>query len=404
MQKYVLTFGPEVFIWKKGKVGMIYNSSNFKYFQFALDRRLGEICDQLNELSELYKVVLTERDLNAESLKSWIHNVLSIRAAVLEELTENYKVSLKPVLKVQYDRDKILTHQDSSYIADCLREINIHLTRSIQSDSEENYYKQFLYPQNSGTSKADFLNYRFLEKLLHYIPNKENVQINFVGEIMNYPCINKLINLLHGRVNCISFYHKYHDGSLNVDKLQILRNFDNKIYRKISDTGGLDWMRISEIDFRTLKSIYIVQSEDELNEISSRINEVEYELIPYYNGTNLDFFQNHVFIDADYFKNLRLSKRHVFINQALNANYFGKLELYVDGAIYSNPNFAKLGSVDDDFSDILFNAFSEESGWFLTRKQAPCNNCVFQWLCPSPSNYELSLNRLDLCQMESHNI
>lgn len=59
MGSFVLTISPEVFIWTINEVGLVYNSSNYKFVKFSVDSKLQAICNLLNEPSELYKIVLS---------------------------------------------------------------------------------------------------------------------------------------------------------------------------------------------------------------------------------------------------------------------------------------------------------------------------------------------------------
>ena len=193
MGSFVLTISPEVFIWTINEVGLVYNSSNYKFVKFSVDSKLQAICNLLNEPSELYKIVLDEAELQDETISSWIQSLVDIGAAILEPFSDKYKVSLKPILKVQYVNSKFLAHNDSSYILECLRDITIHLSRSILSDSEKGYYKQFVYPQHSSSAINRCLKFEHLQKILQNIPNNNSIRINFVGEIFSYPFLNELI-------------------------------------------------------------------------------------------------------------------------------------------------------------------------------------------------------------------
>ena len=399
MGSFVLTISPEVFIWTINEVGLVYNSSNYKFVKFSVDSKLQAICNLLNGPSELYKIVLDEAELQDETISSWIQSLVDIGAAILEPFSDKYKVSLKPILKVQYDNSKILAHNDSSYILECLRDITIHLSRSILSDSEKGYYKQFVYPQHSSSAINRCLKFEHLQKILQNIPNNNSIRINFVGEIFSYPFLNELISCLGGRCNPITFYHKFASPSLNIDLFKQLDSFENIIYLDIQELLKSDF---SDISVERLRFRFVVQSIEDVNmfqKIASMVNnDMEYELVPFYNGANLDFLKDFLSIDISMLSCFHIAKRHVFMNQVLNSNFFGKLEVYPDGTIYSNPNFPKLGNIENKFSDILLRAFNNDSAWFLTRNVDPCNECVFKWLCPSQSNYELNTGVANLCK------
>ena len=94
-----------------------------------------------------------------------------------------------------------------------------------------------------------------------------------------------------------------------------------------------------------------------------------------------------------------MSKRDIFIRQTLNISYFGKLYIEPDGKVYANLDNAPLGMIDDSPHDLVYKELTEGHSWLHIRDQEPCRECVYQWLCPSPSNYERVIGKPDLCKM-----
>ena len=88
------------------------------------------------------------------------------------------------------------------------------------------------------------------------------------------------------------------------------------------------------------------------------------------------------------------------MNQTLNGNFFGKLNILPDGSIWDNPNFSKLGSVKDNFFELLLSVFDSKKSWFYIRNQEPCTHCLYQWICPPPSNYETIIGEANLCHVK----
>ena len=65
---------------------------------------------------------------------------------------------------------------------------------------------------------------------------------------------------------------------------------------------------------------------------------------------------------------------------------------------YANRLFPALGLVEkDSIYAIIRKEITEGQSWLRIRTQSPCDTCVYQWLCPSPSDYEIELNRPNLC-------
>lgn len=50
--------------------------------------------------------------------------------------------------------------------------------------------------------------------------------------------------------------------------------------------------------------------------------------------------------------------------------------------------------------EIVQKEIQEGQSWLRTRKQEPCNSCIYQYLCPSPSDYEIIIGRLNLCHIK----
>ena len=95
-----------------------------------------------------------------------------------------------------------------------------------------------------------------------------------------------------------------------------------------------------------------------------------------------------------------MSKREIFAHQALNTNYFGKLTISSDGNVYSNINGKPLGTINDDVKQLILHEMENGSYWLKIRDMEPCCNCVYQWLCPSPSDYELQIGKPNLCHVK----
>ncbi len=125
----------------------------------------------------------------------------------------------------------------------------------------------------------------------------------------------------------------------------------------------------------------------------------EYEILPIYNGNNLDFFEEYVFMTKEEFNEINLSKREVFINMTLNVNHFGKLTVLPDKKVYASVNEYPLGDIETPVYDILFKEMTEGHSWLQVRDEEPCSECVYQWLCPSPGGFEKAIGKLNLCHV-----
>ena len=122
---------------------------------------------------------------------------------------------------------------------------------------------------------------------------------------------------------------------------------------------------------------------------------------PLFNVKNLDFFEKNVFInETDIFAE-PIPQRTVFANSILNSNFFGHLYIDCTGDVKSNPNCKQLlGNISTHtFYQLIAEELINCHSWKKTRTKSPCNKCVYQFLCPPPSNYEYALKQNNLCHI-----
>jgi uncharacterized protein len=59
----------------------------------------------------------------------------------------------------------------------------------------------------------------------------------------------------------------------------------------------------------------------------------------------------------------------------------------------------ELGHIQDDRVELDFDYIAAGESWVRVRNQKPCVDCIYQWLCPSPSNYEIVIRKPNLCHI-----
>lgn len=150
--------------------------------------------------------------------------------------------------------------------------------------------------------------------------------------------------------------------------------------------------------------IFEVTSMDNYSQINKFIEEFgieKHQLKPAYTGDNIDFFKENVFLTKDDILSTPLSISDFFINQSMNIFDFGKIAIMSNGDIYANVNYPILGNIHThSIYEIISKELEEGRSWLRIRNQAPCNTCLYQWFCPSPSNYEIAIGRPNLCHVK----
>jgi pseudo-rSAM protein len=93
-------------------------------------------------------------------------------------------------------------------------------------------------------------------------------------------------------------------------------------------------------------------------------------------------------------------QRIIFARQKLNTNFFGKIHLFPNGDIKAHPLKAVLGNYkQENLVKMLENEMITNTSWRIIRDKEPCNECIYQFLCPSPSDYEWVMGTNNLCHI-----
>jgi hypothetical protein len=91
----------------------------------------------------------------------------------------------------------------------------------------------------------------------------------------------------------------------------------------------------------------------------------------------------------------------MFAHQLINTNRFGRLILSADGNIYTSLNSEPVGTIESDIFSLVDEQLKKGSAWRSIRNNDICEKCLFQWLCPSPSEYNEVLDQPNMCDLRS---
>jgi pseudo-rSAM protein len=138
--------------------------------------------------------------------------------------------------------------------------------------------------------------------------------------------------------------------------------------------------------------VFDVLSDEDVQQVERLVAQFQiakYCLNPIYNGENIRFFEENAFLTKEDILSTSMSIKDFFSRQSINLYDFGKINIMSNGDAYANVNHPVLGNIyTHNIYEIVHKEVEEGKSWFNIRNQAPCNNCVYQWLCPPPSNYE----------------
>jgi len=346
---------------------------------------LGAICCTGSVLNEVFPFIV-------EFCNKKMGNIADI-----EQMPEK-PIQLMPVLNLQCDIEE--ERNTGTEILQNLLELNIYPNSHCRQVCQycDAYYKQV--PCCTSASNSEILDVSILHNIISQIRFGVVGKINILGgNILQYPELWELSNLLADFKDRTHFYIHYK----NYERNTIVENFHTVLIVNFPiDKPALDKVLL-KISKEKANVHFIVEDEEQYTEIEQFIEDYtieKYEIKPFFNGNNMLFFNENVFMtDEDIFSKI-LSMREIFKNQKLNSNLFGVLHIFQDGSVKANPNTTTLGNIKTDkILDLVYKEMLDNTAWRMIRDSRPCRECLYQFICPSPSNYEIAIGKPNLCHM-----
>lgn len=395
MKKYWFAIYPHCFLWLKGKEGLVYNTENYARIRFCNEGILAHITGQLTVMENLYCIRLLEKELEDESLHEWVQRMIANECGTLvEDDGKNQRpLSLPPILKVQ--DEAIFYSLTNSYgingdVIENLHHMVFHINGSTYGN--DSYTKQTLFPNTriETLSADDIFRFSMNARVSPFL-----AEVSLVGNPFGYEGLDMLIESLQS-ICPVSVHCTCQDAMASLDDVEELAT---KVNLHIIVTGHTVLDRLS----RNANYTFLVSSEKEYEaalECKRRYILEHTDIVPVYTGNNLPFFENYLYMDEESIQDIALDKREVFIRQKLNIHDFGQLTVMNDGKVYTNINFPAIGCIKETPNDIIYREITNGSAWLRIRDQKPCCDCIYQWLCPSPSHYEDVIGKTYLCHIK----
>lgn len=390
------TLHSNTFLWIKEDKGLIYNTANSLSFSFSLTQETKNLCTVLLDPSSLYTVEIKEDVKNRPEVREWIDRILAIDAGTLIEKKNSVQrpVELLPICKVQDNVGHyswLHSHNSHGTILDNLHELYFLINGSQYGDDE--YLRQTTFPLKNST----VLDFNLIKAFIYRVPI---LSIHLVGDIFSYPDYLNTVAYLseegfYPTIDCIVSDIR---DTKKLKELCAIKNVTlNVIYPPMAQESILERWISEHAENLSLTFLITDEFSYENSYPTLQENRRNSKIIPIYNGDNISFFKENIFLTSEDLENAKLTKRSIFSHQLLNSNYFGSLYILPDGAVHSNLNSPALGTIHEHLHDIVYKEMKDGNSWLSTRDSAPCNNCVYQWICPPPSNYEAVIGKPNLC-------
>jgi len=276
--------------------------------------------------------------------------------------------------------------------------------------------KHEIYKKHNFSSLKNVL--EKLSEINIYIDTTTNLTklIPFLLSIPGSPTFNIIGNIesVENYLELLSFFDR-HPSPKNIvcsykDLIALQPDFENNFSYRVSINFPIDeqsWNRSREILLNQtlpIETIFDVSSNEDCQQVERFVKQFKiekYRINPVYTGDNIRFFEENVFLTKEDILSTPMTIKDFFSRQAMNIYDFGKINILPNGDAYANVNHPALGNIyTDNIYEIVHKEIDEGISWFRIRNEAPCNDCVYQWLCPPPSNYEIQIGRPNLCHVK----
>ena len=401
---------PSVFITRNLNRVMFYDALGEKIVAINPSPEINTLVDKFSDPDNLYCVGISEDDLAKKDICDFI---TVIRDSFIGDLIVQCKNKTKPtiippIVKIHKSIDDLEKGPHSS-VGDnaltLLNELTIHINGSCSLNCEfcSQYNSQF----NCCYQSSEELSINEIKKVLDRLKYKSNINIKLNGgNIFTYSHIFELlahINNINKNITLCFNYQNLNEMYIN----EIINNQNIFICAYITFPLNINSFNSFVSKFFKFKDrityYFIITDDKAFNEAQNIIieNNLEnYIYKPFYSGDNLQFFSQNIYLNESDILECLPDKREIFIRQSINSNYWGKLLINTKGLYFSRNDLPSIGNIHEDITTVIHRELSMKQSWFYIRNMEPCNNCIYQWLCPSPSDYELAIDKPNLCHVQ----
>ncbi len=423
-KQYWFTIEAYVHISIKKDSLLLYNTLTGEALEYSgkRERKILHLVKKLQSPGNLRVILLTQDDMEDPAIRQFVNNARKYFMGDLIDTSYSKKkpVQMTPIVNIKKDV-KFLKKDASRSVGEDIMTYLTEVFLYIDNRCKQNCgicgsaYKQFscCTIRKNRNGDMDPMKIRmFMEELKSCSLTSLNI---LGGDIFTQAKFAELLKILNSNPVQKTFYSHY----LNVIKGNEDRN-KVKAKLKLLDTGSSSLKilvtfpmkkNILEEVIETIKTVgfnsefvFIIQSEEECEKAETLVSSYRldnYDFQPFYNGKNLEFFRQNVFLEKNEILQSKPTLNDIFQNSMVNKLNFGRLTVFPNGDIYANVNAPRLGVLGrDSLYDMLYKEMYQGKNWRKIRKNVmPCKSCTFESLCPPISNYNHAIGRNNLCDI-----
>jgi len=422
-KKYWLYIDSFIHIAQKKNNVLLYHPYTGKILEYTDNPDAANLVRRIRSPKNLGVIGMTSEELSNPAVHAFVSEIKRhFMGDVLDRsFSDGKPVQMPPHVKIQKDiayLKNIKSRSVGEKIMGYLSEVSIYLNEECSQHCHicPSAFRQFPCCHCSPSLKkaVRMLDMEILERFLDEIGGSSSVSLNLLGgNILVYPHLECLAALLKNRgvpYNLFVHYlnlaeHPNHNASISplggspgFYIVPVSFPVDEDKFRIVCEI-----LRSRHVPF---KFLFIIESSDDVNRVEtlllqSRFQGVNSAIRIFYNGHNLDFIEESVFINPSTIEKKRPPLKTIYTNGAVNRSYFGKLTIMPDGGVYAgvkDPCLGRLGK--DSVYDMLSKEMSAGKSWLRVRpKMKPCKDCLYNRLCPPLSNYERVMGKNNLCHI-----
>lgn len=401
---YWLYLEPYTFVFSGSKEKIIYNTINGSYLRYT-DSDVIRLLDELTVPENGYCIPVYKELAKKRSIVKCIREIrrsFSGDIVLGNYISQNNKPYIfMPVLRLYNNVERIKKERGKSLGEMILRnicEVTCFLPGKCRLNCQycDSYYKQMNHCSSFCETKME------KNKYVSLFQSLEACGVNHINLMINDLSIESIIFSLLDILSACSFnktFYLFFDMiNSSIERLFIPDSQVNIFVHPFShDIRELK----NKIHYYKNHPVFWrcpVSTEKEIEWAEKIFAHGNIKFIPFYNGNNIDFLERYLYLTIEDITSAPIGKRQIFRRQALNENFFGKLYILPSGETYTNLNFSPIGNIiDQSLGELVYNEFNNSKVWLKIRDEGACKECANKYLCPSISNYELVLNKPNLC-------
>ena len=387
------TLNPDIHIWRNEECALFFDVNQQRQFVFRLDQESSRIVDALKDIRNLNTISLAPNQVESPIVSALVQNNLGN----IESSSSCRRVTLPPMYLFENRMDAGET-LSSGYILDYVNVVSLYLAGECKRGCAhcDGLYRQghFCINQKSSFSIKD------RETLVPKLMTLTNLQkINLIISTINTSNLSFVRELSSLNVLLCCYIHWKNITPVVVDKIiagkgKVLI----KILIDLSDISEEQLLQIIDLQRQYgnhVILVFCVTCEKDYGRLSKHIDstiEDNVEIRYVFTGQDKKHIEKYYLLGKEDLPRLSINSNRIFGNRELNYSLFGEFVIFPDGAIHLNQNTESVGTIHDNWIDMLNKALNEPNPWLMTRnKIIPCSNCMYRDLCPPIRNLELSM-------------